>query len=1184
MESRRFPMPTARLEAPGHHLKTPVKATFNHSTIPASTSMKVFESLKRKKMTKDKVKFIPGVVPRTWKEMPQDYDLLTVPVKPSPSLIILLIHFAMWSIANLDNSPVDSLRHLFIDYLNEEVARMMSERHVTKELLKFLEDSVASAPYSVWLPVDGDSSENWVFYRGAREKPKHVVQPLLLTHYQGYECNRAHVVLNMFNGYKGKVFYPYSYTFSHDNRDKTNKVILLQYFILPALTSLTMRRELAEFIGLSINIEKDRALMVNYICESIKTLVYKSVFFYSSEFNQCVNAIANIESRKMTDRKKSKLAQLIEYPSILTDPWVYISGVGLSIGDFDVAEFSRGLFYSTEYESVARETSELMTSLFFYVLYVIIEKRRVWDCRLVVESKNESILAAFYNLISDLLRPFNCNATATCSSVVIRHNMASQEDLNYGRLDNYDTLKTPKNIKALKTFLGFSCVTEYTKVVTKISQKSSRRVFVMHLCNFEDEATVEAFVKKYFDATTLWPFVLGLFIYFSTREDEVLTEELLDLWSKQCPTLLATSMNVANTMMPSRFFKNASIMDTVRTTIGFQQPVAESTPTGDEQRLVFATLSSQEVFEGIEDDSISSPGSAKKSESVQSGNKDSYSDDDELDIATEMVLKNAGVPKSKIDSSDSEEEEIVRYTSSFSKRKNCLDSDSDSGPIPKKPVYYSENEIIDIDSDDDQNRSSSTSSPDSLIRPIVKRRRQILSDSTDDEMVEAQKSKSPFWSDEPSTPIPESPWLSESECSSFTGPVVSSSAVNAESFTPSPKSPILPPLTPLPESPKLSECSSFTGPAASPSTSNSEVLSFSPELPIVPKASPNAEPLLQEPESELPHPSSSPSSPQLELSFSPSQFRTSPSQLILPPSPETLYPRSPAPVPETLLPPVPVAQTVDTTLPVPVPETVLPSLLVPQTLHTRLPVPETVLPSVLVPQTVHTTLPVPETAFISAGATDCTYRIAGAGARDCTSISAGARDCASITVGARDCLPKSASVGARGCAPISANVDATHCAYNSASGGGTDSLSNSASGGGTDSLSNSASGGGTDSLSNSASGGGTDSLSNSASADTTECLSDSASGGGTDSLSNSASADTTECLSDSASGGGTDSLSNSASADTTECLSDSASGGGTDRASNIATTSDVGAWSRCASGTTVCAISTLVNVGAAAMR
>ncbi|XP_042143884.1 mucin-2-like [Ixodes scapularis] len=709
--------------------------------------------------------------------------------------------------------------------------------------------------------------------------------------------------------------------------------------------------------------------MVNYICESIKTLVYKSVFFYSSEFNQCVNVIANIESRKMTDRKKSKLAQLIEYPSILTDPWVYISGVGLSIGDFDVAEFSRGLFYSTEYESVARETSELMTSLFFYVLYVIIEKRRVWDCRLVVESKNESILAAFYNLISDLLRPFNCNAAATCSSVLIRHNMASQEDLNYGRLDNYDTLKTPKNIKALKTFLGFSCVTEYTKVVTKISQKSSRRVFVMHLCNFEEEATVEAFVKKYFDATTLWPFVLGLFIYFSTREDEVLTEELLDLWSKQYPTLLATSMNVANTMMPSRFFKNASIMDTVRTTIGFQQPVAESTPTGDEQRLVFATLSSQEVFEGIEDDSISSPGSAKKSESVQSGNKDSYSDDDELDIATEMVLKNAGVPKSKIDSSDSEEEEIVRYTSSFRKRKNCLDSDSDSGPIPKKPVYYSENEIIDIDSDDDQNRSSSTSSPDSLIRPIVKRRRQILSDSTDDEMVEAQKSKSPFWSDEPSTPIPESPWLSESECSSFTGPVVSSSAVNAESITPSPKSPILPPLTPLPESPKLSECSSFTGPAASPSTSNSEVLSFSPELPIVPKASPNAEPLLQEPESELPHPSSSPSSPQLELSFSPSQFRTSPSQLILPPSPETLYPRSPAPVPETLLPPVPVPQTVDTTLPVPVPETLLPSLLVPQTLHTRLPVPvpETVLPSLLVPQTLHTgsPVPVPETVLSS---------------------------------------------------------------------------------------------------------------------------------------------------------------------------------------------------------------------------
>ncbi|KAM7281146.1 uncharacterized protein ISCGN_006309 [Ixodes scapularis] len=108
----------------------------------------------------------------------------------------------------------------------------------------------------------------------------------------------------MFNGYKGKVFYSYSYTFSHDCRDKTNKVILLQYFILPALTSLTMRRELAEFIGLSINIEKDRAIMVNYICESIKTLVYKSVFFYSSEFNQCVNVIANIESRKMTDRKK----------------------------------------------------------------------------------------------------------------------------------------------------------------------------------------------------------------------------------------------------------------------------------------------------------------------------------------------------------------------------------------------------------------------------------------------------------------------------------------------------------------------------------------------------------------------------------------------------------------------------------------------------------------------------------------------------------------------------------------------------------------------------------------------------------------------------------------------------------------------------------------------------------------
>ncbi|XP_042144004.1 uncharacterized protein LOC121834293 [Ixodes scapularis] len=257
--------------------------------------------------------------------------------------------------------------------------------------------------------------------------------------------------------------------------------------------------------------------------------------------------------------------------------------------------------------------------------------------------------------------------------------------------------------------------------------------------------------------------------------------------------------------MPSRFFKNASLMDAVRTTIRFQQPVAESTSTGDEQRLVFATLSSQEVFEGIEDDSISSPGSAKNCESLQSGNEDSHSDDDELDIATKMVLKNAQVPKSKIYSSDSEEEQIVRYTSSLKKRKNCLDSDSDSGTIPKKRAYDSEKEIIDIDSDDDQNGSSSTSSSHSVIRPILKRRRQILSDSTDDEMVEAQKRKSPFWSDEPSTPLPGSPWLSESECSSLTGPAVSSSTVNSELLPPSPEPPIVPPSTPLPESPWLSE-------------------------------------------------------------------------------------------------------------------------------------------------------------------------------------------------------------------------------------------------------------------------------------------------------------------------------------------------------------------------------------------
>ncbi|KAM7304876.1 uncharacterized protein ISCGN_014776 [Ixodes scapularis] len=237
-------------------------------------------------------------------------------------------------------------------------------------------------------------------------------------------------------------------------------------------------------------------------------------------------------------------------------------------------------------------------------------------------------------------------------------------------------------------------------------------------------------------------------------------------------------------------------------------------------------------------------------------------------------------------------------------------------------------------------------------------------------------------------------------------------------------------------------------------------------------------------------------------------------------------------------------------------------------------------------------------AHTAAVTRDCASNIAGAGARDCASISAGVTDCTYniVSAGATDSASNIASVGATDSASNIASVGATDCASNIASAGATDSASNIATVGATDCLPNSASVGATDCAYKIASAGATDCLSKSASVGATDCLSNSASVGATDSayniasagatdcLSNSASVDATDCAYKIASAGATDCLSNSASVGATDCASNIATTGATDCTSNIATAGDVGAWSRGASGTTSCAISALVNVGATAIR
>lgn len=326
---------------------------------------------------------------------------------------------------------MSEVKKLFLPYMEEEMAKNMKEQVVINELFSALEMGLDTMSYNLFVPIN-PANKHLIFENGGYTKPEICIQPMIMTKFNGGKKWNAEV--HVFNGYRRQVFYPYKLHLCEINNNRSCSLVMVRYILVPSFTSRLIRDNIRNYLKCSGPSEQN--VIISAVCDSMVKLMNKPLFYQ----HQSLWRMLSHQFSKGASVISPDISKLCSYPSIITSTEAFIDYGGKRPEEV-VGVFLRGLFFSNMDSNNATKTSQVMSCVFFFILYNAIEKNLTLECTFVIEGMSKKILTMFYTL----MLPFTSTFENPRGNFVLRQNIEGMEDVNWGRIENYQHLKGSKN-------------------------------------------------------------------------------------------------------------------------------------------------------------------------------------------------------------------------------------------------------------------------------------------------------------------------------------------------------------------------------------------------------------------------------------------------------------------------------------------------------------------------------------------------------------------------------------------------------------------------------------------------------------------------------------------------------------------------------------------------------------------
>lgn len=501
--------------------------------------------LKKRSLTRCAKQY--GSVLPIFEELPSDWDMLTFKIVMPTNIIKDLIHLTVFYSTQEFIPTIDM--SMYLQYMDVKLIRDLQERAVAKNLMVLLKKTIEKLDSKILLPLRRDMDRSKLFYYRSGKNislQPNVLQPIIL---QSITVMKPvwNIAFNLFNGYTLPYYYPYKYIATKTHRPTVGNAAMLEYFMIPALTSQEVRNNIKEFLHETPSNERD--IMVTQIIECIKMVCTLPIFTTDDDLWNVFSKFV-ISQKSDLDSMSNIVESMCAYPPIWEQPHVYANGVrsvNAQVPWNILKEFLTNIFFSCRNEGNQFDTSLLEASFFFYVIYSVIRFSDPMDCTFIIECTNAQVLSDFYLRMRPILNPFNTKLNTRASLFMVRHNMKSIVDSNFGSVN--ENMKHAQECK--RTAVGFAHVTRHTITNPKTSNRGNKKSFVFHLTNFWETGQDELFASRFLQPQIFIDVMSTLISIYSDTNVEDITDTRLHMWSKQCLSEVLNSIRIFTRIMPS---------------------------------------------------------------------------------------------------------------------------------------------------------------------------------------------------------------------------------------------------------------------------------------------------------------------------------------------------------------------------------------------------------------------------------------------------------------------------------------------------------------------------------------------------------------------------------------------------------------------------------------------------------
>ncbi|KAM7305549.1 uncharacterized protein LOC120848329 isoform X2 [Ixodes scapularis] len=479
-------------------------------------------------------------------ELPDDWDMLTFKLVLPGSVIKKLIHLTVFYAVHATES--DELIKPYLPYLEVKAVKDIQEKPVALDLITLLKKTIDELNTKILQPLTRESDRSKLFYYRSgtdiASRAHTTLQPIILTTFS-YEPTWS-MGFNLFNGYTTPLYYPYHYTVSKGHGQTIGRRALLEYFLIPALTSYEVRSNIRDVLIKTPSDQQDA--IVERVIKTIKALCTLPVFQCDVNLWESVGKFVEKQKDDL-EAMKELISRLCAHPNIWENPQAYATGVQTAnsrVPRETLREFLTNIFFSRQNTGNQHDTSLLEASFFFYVTYKVIKFKKPMVCTFIIECTNVDVLAAFYMRMRAILDPYNMKLNTAVSLFMVRHNIESITDANLGTVN-----ATMKRAQAGKrTAIGFSHVSRYTPPNSKITSRGNRKIYIFHLTHSCESSKEDAFANRFLNPQAFADMFSTLLSIYSEKNMDI-TNSTIHEWSNRYLSEVFDSVHIFNKIIPS---------------------------------------------------------------------------------------------------------------------------------------------------------------------------------------------------------------------------------------------------------------------------------------------------------------------------------------------------------------------------------------------------------------------------------------------------------------------------------------------------------------------------------------------------------------------------------------------------------------------------------------------------------